>query len=58
MKGHLGNCHDSNISPELGKEISYIKCTYDINDINESIQIINDRGVQFVNEEIETKVKI
>ena len=58
MKESLANCHNSNIQPEISLEISYIKCTYDINDINESIQIINNRGIQFINEEIEAKVKI
>ena len=39
------------------KEISYIKCTYDIRDYN-STQIINYKGITYINEEIESKIKI
>ena len=37
--------------------ISYIKCTYEIKD-NNYIQIINNRYLDIINEEIESKVKI
>ena len=40
----------------LSANISYIKCTYDIKDFNET-QIINFRGEEYINEEIESKVK-
>ena len=35
-----------------------IKCTYDIKDINNEIQIINNRVQNDINEEIEKKIKI
>ena len=37
--------------------VSYIKCTYEIKD-NNYIQIINNRYLDIINEEIESKVKI
>ena len=37
---------------------SFIECIYNIDDNNNEIQIINYRGEKFVNEEIESKVKI
>ena len=36
---------------------SYISCTYDIKDFNET-HIINDRGEKYINEEIGAKIKI
>ena len=39
------------------KEISLIRCIYDIKDNNET-QIINDRSPNYVNEEIGKKIKI
>jgi hypothetical protein len=44
-------------APNIGDEESLIKCTYDIKDYNE-IQIINNRYEEYVNEDIETKIKI
>ena len=48
-----------NSSPQEqeNKGISYIKCTYDIKDLNET-QILNYRSETYVNDEIEKKVKI
>ena len=40
------------------KEIPSFRCTYDIEDNNSSIQIINNRGVNLINKEIEEKIKI
>ena len=42
----------------LNKGISYIECIYDIKDINTETQIINNKGEVFINEEIESKIKI
>ena len=42
----------------FNKGISYIECTYDIKDINAETQIMNNRGEVFINEEIESKIKI
>ena len=42
---------------KINNNISYIKCTYEIKD-NNYIQIINNRDLEYVNEEIESKVKI
>ena len=44
-------------APKIGNEESLIKCTYEIKDYNE-IQIINNRYEEYVNEDIETKIKI
>ena len=35
-----------------------IKCTYEIKNTNVFIQIINNRGEKYINDEIESKVKI
>ena len=37
--------------------MSYIKCTYEIKDNNET-QILNNKGEKFTNEEIESKIKM
>ena len=42
----------------FNKGISYIECIYDIKDINSETQIMNNRGEIFINEEIESKIKI
>ena len=39
------------------KNISF-SCTYEVNDINNDIQIINNRFGKYINEEIESKIKI
>ena len=39
-------------------EISYIKCKYEIKDINNEYQILNYRSENYTNDEIEKKVKI
>ena len=39
------------------KNISF-SCTYEVNVINNDIQIINNRFGKYINEEIETKIKI
>ena len=52
----LGNGNEAK-PPQFNENISYIKCTYDIKDYNET-QIINFRGEKTINEEIESKVKI
>ena len=51
------NSQIKNIPNKEKEEISYIKCTYDIKDNNET-QIMNFRSETYVNEEIEKKVKI
>ena len=38
--------------------ISYIKCSYDVKDITNEIQIMNYRSENFTNEEIGSKIKI
>ena len=48
---------NENRPPQFSENISYIKCSYDIKDYNET-QIINFRGQKNINEEIESKVKI
>ena len=48
----------SNIQTNVNNCISYIECTYDIKDINSETQIMNNRGEIFINEEIESKIKI
>ena len=47
--------NNSTLKNNKGK--SYIKCTYDIKDFNMT-QILNYRGETYINEEIETKIKI
>ena len=47
-----------NTPSNFNKGISYIECTYDIKDINTETQIMNNRGEVFINEEIESKIKI
>ena len=39
------------------KNISF-SCTYEVNVINNDIQIINNRFGKYINKEIETKIKI
>ena len=53
------NNHKNIISPVLkeNKNASYIKCSYYIKDHNLT-QIINNRGEKYINEEIESKIKI
>ena len=53
------NNHQAMNNPTLknNKGKSYIKCTYDIKDFNMT-QILNYRGETYINEEIETKIKI
>ena len=43
--------------PQFNENVSYIKCIYDIKDLNET-QIINFRDDKKINEEIKSKVKI
>ena len=45
-----------NLVEKENKNISYIKCTYEVREENE-IQIINDRSENYVNEEIASKIK-
>ena len=44
-----------NIKINIG--LPFIECTYDIED-NNLIQIINDRGISSINEEVKSKIKI
>ena len=39
-------------------KISFIKCTYQINDAYNYIQIINNTDKKFINPEIESKIRI
>ena len=48
---------DSSFQDKENSLISYIRCTYDIKDTNET-QIMNYRSETYVNDEIEKKVKI
>ena len=54
--GICGNI-DRNRKRRLGNGKSYIKCTYDIKN-NDFVQILNNRGEKYINEEIESKIKI
>ena len=45
------------IPPGITDGTSYIKCTYEIKDNNET-QILNYKEEYFINEEIESKIKI
>ena len=61
----VGNCcHYTKTDDEIGtnkidnKNKGMIICTYDIKEENADIQIINDRYENFINEEIELKIKI
>ena len=47
----------TNIINQTDKEISYIKCTYDVKEDKE-IQILNYRSENYVNDEIASKIKI
>ena len=47
----------SNLILKINKKSPYIKCTYDIKD-NNLVQIANDRGEKYINEEIISKIKI
>jgi hypothetical protein len=56
----MGNCDslcESN-KPNYLRGISYIECTYDIKDIDNEIQIMNNRGEKYINGDIESKIKI
>ena len=52
----MGASGDNHITKD---EISF-RCTYDIKDINDDIQIINDRCFLYdkINDEIKSKIKI
>ena len=47
----------TNIEPKIKDGISYIRCTYEIKDINE-VQIMNDRSENYSNDEIASKIQI
>ena len=58
------DCNSANNHPVMNnptlknsKGASYIKCTYEIKDFN-MIQLLNYKGKKYINEEIETKIKI
>ena len=54
----MGICdNNNNDNPEPNNEISFIRCTYLINDKNET-PIINYRGKVTLNQEIKSKIKI
>ena len=53
MRQNMAN--DGN--PKKDKNISF-SCTYEANDINNDIQIINNIFGKYINEEIESKIKI
>ena len=46
------------INKMINNKISYIKCTYEVKDINNDIQIINNGVIKTINEELESKIKI
>ena len=54
---HTGQALINNVQL-VQKEIPSFRCTYDIEDNNSSIQIINNREVNLINKEIEEKIKI
>ena len=54
ISSHQKKSND-NIKISIGLPI--IQCTYDIKDTN-LVQIMNDRGITAINEEIELKIKI
>ena len=43
---------------KLFKRNFLYKCTYDIKDIDNEIQIMNNRGEKYINGDIESKIKI
>ena len=47
----------SNFLPNIRKGPPLIRCTYDVKDYN-LVQIMNNRGEKYINEEIESKIKI
>ena len=62
----MGNCicessknqqNLNNAAPKKIKGPPLIRCTYDIKDDN-LVQIMNNRGEKYINEEIESKIKI
>ena len=55
----MGICgsNDSINQRRISKGKPYIKCTYEIKN-NDFVQIINNRGEKYINDEIESKVKI
>ena len=65
---HIGYLNKRKIKTNIGisinyiiNKISFIKCTYEINDINNYIQIINNAdeyNINEINEEIESKIRI
>ena len=62
---HIGYLNKRKIKTNIGISINYIinkilfiKCTYEINDINNYIQIINDNDKYNINKEIEFKIRI
>ena len=64
-KGYITDKNNNKINTGIRIELiidkipyQIIKCTYEIKDNNNYIQIINNRGIKNVNEEIESKVKI
>ena len=57
MGGVCESCGNGNNQPKFAKGTSFVRCTYDIKDYNET-QIINDRGRKYINEEIGAKIKI
>ena len=54
---HTGQALINNVQL-VQKEIPSFRCTYDIEDNNSPIQIINNREVNLINKEIEVKIKI
>ena len=47
----------SNEDTKINIGLPFIECTYNIKDTN-LVQIINDRGITAINEEVELKIKI
>ena len=43
---------------KLFKRNFLYKCTYDIKDIDNEIQIMNNKGEKYINGDIESKIKI
>ena len=54
---NINNNVTNNILPIIDKNISFI-CTYDVKNINDDIQIINNKDGNYINREIESKIKI
>jgi len=62
----MGNCicesnknqqNMSNVVSKISKGPPLIRCNYDVKDDN-LVQIMNNRGEKYINEEIESKIKI